>query len=172
MKKGIDKIGSTCYNKIIKRKEVQTMNKQTMIRNYRKFSAADAYILGFIYKHQVYMVEVAEIMPRYMRVEHESSKKGGCAKLQLRLPKQYQEQLIRKGAIAIGSEEILNGEYNKGVEFERIISEMNGVEFRGKDNVPFYVEGDLNINGKEVQIKFNGAQIVVERTLKKLQKRA
>lgn len=51
MKKGIDKIGSTCYNKIIKRKEVQTMNKQTMIRNYRKFSAADAYILGFIYKH-------------------------------------------------------------------------------------------------------------------------
>lgn len=172
MKKGIDKIGSTCYNKIIKRKEVQTMNKQTMIRNYRKFSAADAYILGFIYKHQVYMVEVAEIMPRYMRVEHESSKKGGCAKLQLRLPKQYQEQLIRKGAVAIGSEEILNGEYNKGVEFERIISEMNGVEFRGKDNVPFYVEGDLNINGKEVQIKFNGAQIVVERTLKKLQKRA
>lgn len=51
MKKSIDKTVSTCYNKIIKRKEVQTMNKQTMIRNYRRFSAADAYILGFIYKH-------------------------------------------------------------------------------------------------------------------------
>ena len=146
------------------------MTKETMIRNYRKFSAADAYILGFIYKHQVYMVEVAEIMPRYMRVEHESSKKGGCAKLQLRLPQNYQKQLMRKGAVCLGDESILNGEYNKGVEFERLVSEMNGQTFRGKDNVPFYVEGDLEIDGRQVQIKFNGAQIVVERTLKKLQK--
>lgn len=146
------------------------MTKETMIRNYRKFSAADSYILGFIYKHEVYMIEVKEIMPRYMRVEHESSKKGGCAKLQLRLPQNYQKQLMKKGAICLGSEEILNGEYNKGVEFERLVSEMNGQTFRGKDNVPFYVEGDLEIDGRQVQIKFNGAQIVVERTLKKLQK--
>lgn len=148
------------------------MTKETMIRNYRKFSAADSYILGFIYKHEVYMIEVKEIMPRYMRVEHESSKKGGCAKLQLRLPQNYQKQLIRKGAICLGSEEMLNGEYNKGVEFERIISELNGQTFRGKDNVPFYVEGDLEIDGRQVQIKFNGAQIVVERTLEKLKKGA
>ena len=147
------------------------MTKETMIRNYRRFSAADAYILGFVYAHQVYMVEVTEIMPRFMRVEHESSKKGGHAKLQLRLTKQYQEQLLKKNAICLGEEEILEGEYNKGVEFERIINEINGQTFRGKDNVPFYVEGDLNINGKEVQVKFNGAQIVIETTLKKLQKR-
>jgi hypothetical protein len=147
------------------------MTKQTMIRNYRKYSAADSYILGFIYKHEVYAVEVAEIMPRYMRVEHESSKKGGCAKLQLRLPQNYQKQLIKKGAVVIGSEDILQGEYNKGVQFEKVISEMNGQEFRGKDNIPFYEAGDLEINGKQVQIKFNGAQIVVERTLKKLQKK-
>lgn len=146
------------------------MTKETMIRNYRKFSAADSYILGFVYKHEVYMIEVKEIMPRYMRVEHESSKKGGCAKLQLRLPQNYQKQLIRKGAVCLGSEEMLNGEYNKGVEFERIISELNGQTFRGKDNVPFYVEGDLEIDGRQVQIKFNGAQIVVERTLNKLKK--
>lgn len=141
-----------------------------MIRNYRKFSAADSYILGFVYKHEVYMIEVKEIMPRYMRVEHESSKKGGCAKLQLRLPQNYQKQLIRKGAVCLGSEEMLNDEYNKGVEFERIVSELNGQTFRGKDNVPFYVEGDLEIDGRQVQIKFNGAQIVVERTLNKLKK--
>jgi hypothetical protein len=147
------------------------MTKQTMIKNYRKYSAADSYILGFIYKHEVYAVEVAEIMPRYMRVEHESSKKGGCAKLQLRLPQNYQKQLIKKGAVVIGSEDILQGEYNKGVQFEKVISEMNGQEFRGKDNIPFYEAGDLEINGKQVQIKFNGAQIVVERTLKKLQKK-
>jgi hypothetical protein len=82
------------------------------------------------------------------------------------------EQLIRKGAQVIGDEDMLVGEYNKGVEFERIISEMNGVEYRGKDSVPFYEAGDLNADGKEIQIKFNGAQIVVERTLKRLQKEA
>lgn len=146
------------------------MNKETMIRNYRKFSAADAYILGFEYKHSIYYIMVDEIPPRYMTVERESSKKGGAQKLQLRLKKAYREQLIRKGATLIGNEDILNGQYNKGVEFERIISEMNGQEFRGKENVGFWVEGDLEIDGRQVQIKFNGAQIVVETTLKRLQK--
>ena len=148
------------------------MNKETMIKNYRKFSAADAYILGFEYKHNIYYIMIDEIPPRYMTVEHESSKKGGAAKLQLRLKKAYREQLIRKGATLIGSEDILIGEYNKGVEFERIISEMNGQKFRGKENVGFWVEGDLEINGKQVQIKYNGAQIVVEKTLERLKRAA
>ena len=88
------------------------MTKETMIKNYRKFSAADTYILGFEYKHNIYAIEINEIPPRYMTVEHESSKKGGSAKLQLRLKKAYREQLIRKGATLIGNEEILKGEYN------------------------------------------------------------
>ena len=147
------------------------MNKQTMIRNYRKFSAADAYALGFVYGHNLYVAMVDEIAPRYMRVEHESSKKGGCAKLQLRLTKPYMEQLMRKGAKCLGSEDLLIGTYNKGVEFERLISELNGIEYRGKDSVGFWVEGDVEIDGKQVQVKMNGAQIVVERTLKNLQKK-
>ena len=148
------------------------MNKNTMIKNYRKFSAADAYILGFEYKHNIYYIMVNEIPPRYMTVERESSKKGGARKLQLRLKKEYKEQLIRKGATYMGGEEILIGQYNKGVEFERLISKMNGQAFRGKENVGFWVEGDLEINGKQVQIKFNGAQIVVEKTLERLKRAA
>ena len=148
------------------------MKKDTMIRQYRRFSAADAYILGFEYKKTVYAVTVDEIMPRLMRVEHESSKKGGAAKLQLRITKPLKEQLIRKGAVAIGSKEIVIGQYNKGVEFERIISEMNGKTFRGKENVGFWVEGDIEINGRQIQVKYNGAQIVVEKTLHRLQKEA
>ena len=146
------------------------MTKTTMIKNYRKFSAANAYILGFEYKHQIYCIMIDEIPPRYMQVEHESSKKGGAAKLQLRLHKAHKEELLRKGATLIGNEDILIGKYNKGVEFERIISEMNGQEFRGKENVGFWVEGDLEIDGRQVQIKFNGAQIVVETTLERLKK--
>jgi hypothetical protein len=146
------------------------MTKTTMIKNYRKFSAANAYILGFEYKHSIYYIMIDEIPPRYMTVEHESSKKGGAAKLQLRLKKAYKEQLIRKGATYMGDESILIGQYNKGVEFERLISELNGQAFRGKENVGFWVEGDLEIDGRQVQIKFNGAQIVVEKTLERLKK--
>jgi hypothetical protein len=149
----------------------QKMNKQTMIKNYRKFSAADSYALGFIYGHNVYVAMVDEIAPRFMRVEHESSKKGGCAKLQLRLTKPHMEYLMRKGARCLGGEELLIGDYNKGVEFERLISELNGIEYRGKDSVGFWVSGDVEIDGKQVQVKMNGAQIVVERTLKNLQKK-
>jgi hypothetical protein len=149
-----------------------TMNKETMIKNYRRFSAADSYVLGFIYKHEVYIIEVKEIMPRFMRVEHESSKKGGNAKLQLRLTNKDMEYLIRKGAYSIGNEEILVGRYNKGVEFERVVTNHYGIIWHGKDSTPFYIAGDINVDGKEIQVKFNGAQIVVETTLKKLVKEA
>lgn len=155
-----------------RKREGTTMNKNTMIRQYRRFSAADGYVLGFEYKHTIYAIMVDEIMPRFMRVEKESSKKGGAQKLQLRITKDLKEQLIRKGATALGGTEILVGQYNKGVEFERIISEMNGQLFRGKENVGFWIEGDLEIDGKQIQVKFNGAQIVVEKTLHRLQKEA
>lgn len=146
------------------------MTKQTMIKNYRKFSPVDGYVLGFIYKHNLYAIIVEEIMPRFMRVERESSKKGGCEKLQFRLNNQYKEQLIRKGAECLGSEDLLVGQYNKGVEFERLITERDGQEFRGKDSVPFYMGGDVNIGGKELQVKLDGAQIVVARTLENLKR--
>jgi hypothetical protein len=146
------------------------MTKETMIKNYRKFSAAQGYIIGFEYKHQIYMITLEEIAPRFTTVMYMSKKNGGGRKLQFVLKKAHKEQLIRKGATLIGNEEILEGRYNKGVEFERLISEMNGQEFRGKENVGFWVEGDLEINGMQYQIKFNGAQIVTEKTLERLKR--
>ena len=147
------------------------MTKATMIRNYRKFSASDCYALGFIYKHDLYIAMVDEIAPRFMKVERESSKKGGRQKLQLRLNNNDKEYLIRKGAECLGSETMLIGEYNKGVEFERLVYTINGQEYRGKDNVGFWVAGDIEIDGKQVQVKLEGAQIVVENTLENLKKK-
>ena len=45
---------------------------------------------------------------------------------------------------------------------------MNGQEFRGKDNVPFYMSGDITLDGKEVQIKYLHARICYDKTLTKL----
>lgn len=153
-------------------REAIKMTKETMIRNYRRFSAADAYILGFIYGGQVYMVEVKDIAPRYMKVERCSSKNGGYRKLQFRLNNAYKEELIRKGAKVIGTPEILDGQYNKGVEFERVVYNEFGQTYRGKDSVGFWVSGDITVDNKELQVKFEGAQIVVENTLENLKKRA
>lgn len=148
------------------------MTKRTLIKYTRRFTAADAYIIGFIYKRNLYMITIEEIPPRFIRVERESSKKGGRRKLQLRLNNQYKEQLIRKGAVYMGDETVLDGKYNKGVEFEKLVSEFYGITFRGKDNIGFWVAGDINVNGTEYQIKLDGAQIAVETTLEKLKKRA
>jgi len=146
------------------------MTKETMIRNYRKFSAADAYIIGFVYKHELYTIAVDEIAPRFIKVERASSKNGGGLKIQFRLNNQHKQCLIKKGAEKVGDENLVyNSEYkNKGVAFEALVSEKNNIPYRGKDSVPFYIDGDLTINGVSYQIKFEGAQIVEERTLKKL----
>ena len=56
--------------------------------------------------------------------------------------------------------------------FEKFITEEYfGQKWQGKDSIPFYISGDIKTeNGIEIQIKFNGAQIVVESTLEKLKK--
>ena len=147
------------------------MKKENAISYYRKFSVADAYILGFVYKHDLYCITVDEIMLIFMKVEKSSSKKGGHEKLQLRLNNKHMEQLIRKGAEKIGTEDdLLEIPKNKGVSFERMIYRMNNQEPREKDSIRFDKGGDININGVEYQVKLNGAQIVEFRTLNKIQK--
>lgn len=147
------------------------MTKATMIKNYRRFSGAESYIIGFIYKHMLYMIKVAEIMPRWMSVQHSSSKTGRVPKLQLTINNSHKEQMIRKGAICLGSEDlVVCNDLNKGFAFERLVSEYYGIEYRGQDNVGFWVGGDLEVNGEQIQIKFQGAQIVAEKTLERLKK--
>lgn len=50
------------------------MTKQTMIKHYRKHSAADSYIVGFTYDKGLYFVEMAEIAPRFLNVEESRRK--------------------------------------------------------------------------------------------------
>jgi hypothetical protein len=54
--------------------------------------------------------------------------------------------------------------------FEKLVYEANGQEFRGKDNVKFTEGGDIVINEKEIQIKYEHARICYDKTLTKLKK--
>lgn len=147
------------------------MTKTTMIKYYRNASAAKSYIIGFVYKHEIFMTEVEEIMPRFLTVEKASGNRGES--LRFRLHKAHKEQLLRnKPCVSLGSDEQLKDEvYNKGEIFEKLVTEYYGQEWK-KDTVPFWVCGDIQLNGVEVQIKLDSASLLntnqIEKVLKKL----
>jgi hypothetical protein len=49
--------------------------------------------------------------------------------------------------------------------FEKVITETFTNEKWVKDSVPFFVAGDATINGEQVQIKLNGAELTNEKIL-------
>ena len=140
------------------------MKKATMIRHYRKHSAADSYIIGFIYDSLLYAIKMDEIAPRLL-VETQASR-GAGSQLRLRIKKKYKEQLLRKGAICFGSANLLLDEkYNKGEKFEQIISEYYGQTWE-KDSIPFWQSGDINVMGEEIQIKLDSASLLNEKQIR------
>lgn len=158
------------------------MTKGNAIRYYRKFSGADRYFIGFLLNHNLYVADVEEIMPRFQTILRASSQNGGGEKLQMALKKAHKEQLLKKGAICLGTEADLlakveeiqtreNKKSGKGWALEEMICEYLGIEVKPQDNAGFWTGGDINYNGLEYQIKFENAQIVAFKTIKNLQKK-
>lgn len=146
------------------------MTKRTMIKWYRDKSAADSYIIGFIYNKNIYMVNVAEIMPRYLSVEEASRNQG--ENLRLRIKKAHKAELMKKNPICLGSEcQLVTDKYNKGEIFEKLVTEHYGQKWE-KDTIPFWVQGDINIGGKEVQIKLDSATLMNTKQIEKFKKGA
>ena len=144
------------------------MTKRTMINNYRKYSAADSYIVGFISNKMLYFVNLAEIAPRFLNVEQASRNQG--ENLRLRIKRQYKKQLLNKGAVLLGSADLLNAEkYNKGEIFEKLVTEHFGQTWE-KDNVPFWVQGDIEVNGEQIQIKLDSATLMNTKQIAKFKR--
>jgi len=144
------------------------MTKQTLINTYRRYSVADSYILGFIVDHMLYMLEVDEIMPRFLNVEEASRNQG--ENLRLRLKKAHRASLMKKNPICLGSADCLVADkYNKGEIFEKMVTEYYGQTWQ-KDNVPFYVDGDINVNGRKIQIKLDSATLMNTKQIKNIKK--
>ena len=135
---------------------------------YNRIAGAHKYIVGFVKAGRVYYVVLtwAELT-RLLRDDRESSKRGGAFKLRVRVDKMQAAAWLASGrAIELCDvSELAAGKYNKGENFERVITELLTEEVWIKDNVPFYVKGDINVNGEEIQIKLDGAELTNERTL-------
>ena len=144
------------------------MTFEEMVAMYHKHSAAQSYILGFTRDSVVYMVELAfSELARYFKADHMSSKRGGYNKIRIRLGKLDKIELVSSGkAIALAAENELKADshHNVGENYERLVTEHYGKTWE-KDSVPFWVAGDITVDGKEIQIKFDGAELTNEKTL-------
>lgn len=144
------------------------MTKKTIIKWYRRKSAADGYILGYVYAGQLWMIEVKEIMPRFLTIEEASRNQG--ENLRLRIRKSLKEELMRKNSICLGNASLLVTEkYNKGEIFEKLVTEYFGQTWK-KDTIPFWIQGDINVNGRELQIKLDAATLMNTKQIEKFKK--
>lgn len=147
------------------------MTRNEMIARYNALAVATAYIVGFILDGMLYYTMSAHIADDFLKLDRMSSKRGGWAKIRVKLTSADRKALVACGkAIMIGSADLLDTDdkYNKGERFEKIITETLTGETWVKDSVPFNVAGDITLNGEEVQIKFDGAELTNERTLMRM----
>ena len=147
------------------------MSRDEMIARYNALAVATAYIVGFVLNGMLYYTMSAHIADDFLKLDRMSSKRGGWAKIRVKLTSADRKALVMCGkAILLGSADLLDTDdrYNKGERFERIITErLTGAEWV-KDSVPFNVAGDITLNGEEVQVKFDGAELTNERTLMRM----
>ena len=146
------------------------MTRTEMINRYNTLSASTAYIIGFVVNGLLYYTMSAHIADEFLKFDHMASSRGGWAKIRVRLSSADRKALVECGkAVLLGSASLLTDtKYNKGECFERVITETLTGEQWVKDSVPFNVAGDITLNGEEVQIKFDGAELTNEKTLMRL----
>lgn len=145
------------------------MTMDEMATTYNKLAGAHKYLVGFARCSAVYyMMASFDELRAFLKLDRASSKRGGFAKIRVRVSSTQAAQLVYTGkAVKLCDESELNAEskYNKGENFERIVTEKLTGELWVKDSVPFYVKGDITLNGEEVQVKLDGAELTNEKTL-------
>ena len=138
-----------------------------LLTAYNKNSAAHTYYFGFIFAGLLYVVcgMTFDEIATFCKMDRASTAKGGFRKIRIRATAAQCAALIPH-ALLIGSAEMLNDpKWNKGEMFEKIITEMFTDEKWQKDSVPFFVAGDAVINGENVQITLNQAELTNEKIL-------
>lgn len=147
------------------------MTKATMIKNYRMFNASDAYLIGFIIGKMLYVVEVAKLLPRWIKIDHSAHSHGYKAKLDLDIKAVDRDRLIANNLLFTCPVSELYAQpcKNRGRKFESLIWNYFGqTGYDENDRIGFWHDGDITVNGIKYQLKMNNAQIVVEQTLETL----
>jgi hypothetical protein len=146
------------------------MTMTEMMNRYEALSAAHTYALGFAHAGCLYAVKLSFAeLSRFFKLDRASSKRGGFAKIRIKLTAADRAELSAKAEL-IGNEDLLtkDAKHNKGENFERELTERWTAETWVKDSVPFYVAGDIRVNGVEIQVKLDGAELTNEKILSRI----
>lgn len=146
-----------------------------MTARYHALSAAHDYLMGFRFDGNIYMVMMSESEVNNVICLDKASRGAGYA-LRFKPNKSQKLYMLSLGASVLSSakffdETVANSQFNKGEIFEKMVTEAYGQRWC-KDSVPFYMQGDINIDGIEVQIKFESATFTNEKLLAKFEARA
>lgn len=156
---------------------------------YERFSAADKYLLSAEVDGEVFAFFTKHIPLAWLSYDFASSKNTPknqpwkTQQLKICVPMKVMREKITNGeAFSIGMSkdemwEKFHGttkaghpDPSRGVAFENWAAyHFCGIENRKKDSIGFYVQGDLNIDGQEVQAKFGRAMMCSLNTIHRLQ---
>ena len=146
------------------------MTMQEMMTRYNERAGAHEYALGFVHGGNLYAQRLSfEKLSRFFKLDRASSKRGGFAKIRIKLTAKDRAELSATAEL-IGAESLLTADpaHNKGENFERELTERWTSETWAKDSVPFWVAGDIRVDGVEIQVKLDGAELTNERILSRL----
>ena len=146
------------------------MTMQEMMERYNERAGAHTYALGFVHAGKLYAEKLSFAeLSRFFKLDRASSKRGGFAKIRIKLTAKDRAELSATAEL-IGAEDLLTKDsaHNKGENFERELTERWTSETWVKDSVPFWVAGDIRVNGVEIQVKLDGAELTNERILSRL----
>ena len=148
-----------------------------MVQKYDEKSYTHNYIIGIKWKKQIIAcVVTSAILDRIVTLDHAS--RGGGYSIRFK-PNMKTRMYILRNALAtykicsvdelerVAREEV-GKQTNRGSAFEKLVTEYFGQEWR-KDSVPFIEAGDIEVNGKAYQIKFEGATFCNEKQLRGLE---
>ena len=111
------------------------------------------------------------VLPYVCCLDKASSKNGGGYSLRYKPNKAQKATLFANSektfivcSVEFFNEMVATTKYNKGEIFEKLVTEYFGINWE-KDNIPFTDGGDVEINGKAFQIKYEKATFTNEKFL-------
>lgn len=147
--------------------------KNFWLEEYEKHAGCTHYEIYFIFKNNLFKIEMKKLDNEIVKIGRESSSKGGWEKLRLQISSAKKQQWIIEGKakqimasekfIAIAQE---NG-LNKGQTCEYLSAKARKQEYK-LDNVRFDKAGDVNLKRKKIQVKFENASLTQLRTIAKV----
>ena len=146
------------------------MTKDEMLTRYDARSASHVYALGFRFGGNLYAQKLSFAeLTRFTKLDRASASHGGMLKVRIKLTAKDRAELSATAEL-IGAESLLEADpaHNRGENFERILTERWTSETWVKDSVPFWMAGDIRVDGVEIQVKLDGAELTNEKILGKL----